>query len=51
MYIGIDLGGTNIAVGLVDATGKILAQDSTPTLADREYNEIVKDTGATIMPA
>ncbi len=43
MYIGIDLGGTNIAVGLVDDNGKILAQDSTPTLANREYKEIVKD--------
>ncbi len=43
MYIGIDLGGTNIAVGLVDENGKILAQDSTPTLATRDYDEIVKD--------
>lgn len=43
MYIGIDLGGTNIAVGLVDENGKILAQGSTPTLAEREYPEIVKD--------
>lgn len=43
MYIGIDLGGTNIAVGLVDENGKIIAQDSTPTLAPRSYAEIVKD--------
>ena len=43
MYIGIDLGGTNIAVGLVNENGKILAKDSTPTLAEREYPEIVKD--------
>ncbi len=43
MYIGIDLGGTNIAVGLVDENNKIIAQDSTPTLAEREYTEIVKD--------
>lgn len=43
MYIGIDLGGTNIAVGLVDENGKILAQDSTPTLSERDYTEIVKD--------
>jgi len=47
MYLGIDLGGTNIAVGLVDETGKILAKGSTPTLADREYPEIVKDMIAT----
>ena len=43
MYIGIDLGGTNIAVGLVDENGKIIAKDSTPTLSSRNYQEIVKD--------
>lgn len=43
MYIGVDLGGTNIAVGLVDETGKILGQDSAPTLASRDFEEIVKD--------
>lgn len=43
MYIGIDLGGTNIAAGLVDENGKIIAKASTPTLAEREYPEIVKD--------
>ncbi len=30
-YIGVDLGGTNIAAGLVSEEGKILAQMSTPT--------------------
>jgi len=29
-YIGIDLGGTNIAVGLVNEEGKILHKDSVP---------------------
>ena len=29
-YIGIDLGGTNIAVGIVDENGNILKKDSTP---------------------
>ena len=44
MYIGIDLGGTNIAVGLVDDNGKIIAKSSTPTLAqERGYKEIVRD--------
>ena len=46
MYIGIDLGGTNIAVGLVDDNGKIIAKDSTPTIAERGYKEIVKDMAA-----
>lgn len=43
MYIGIDLGGTNIAVGLVDADGEIMAKDSTPTLKERNYKEIIRD--------
>lgn len=43
MYLGIDLGGTNIAVGLVDEKGAILAKDSTPTLSQRPYQEVVKD--------
>lgn len=45
-YIGVDLGGTNIAVGLVTEEGKIIASDSTPTLAEREYTEIVADMAA-----
>ncbi len=43
MYIGIDLGGTNIAVGIVDSKGNILAHASTPTLRERHWTEIVKD--------
>ncbi len=43
MYIGIDLGGTNIAVGIVDKEGKILNSDSRPTLAQRDYTEVVRD--------
>lgn len=43
MYIGIDLGGTNIAAGLVDKSGKILHSASIPTLKERHWSEIVKD--------
>lgn len=43
MYIGIDLGGTNIDAGLVNDEGKIICRNSTPTLAPRPYEEIVKD--------
>lgn len=43
MYIGIDLGGTNIAAGVVNREGKILMSDSRPTLAHRDYTEVVKD--------
>lgn len=45
MYVGIDLGGTNIAVGVVDENGKIIHKDSVPTGADRPYQEIIKDMG------
>ena len=45
MYsFGIDLGGTNIAIGVVDTeTGKILRKGSVPTLANRHADEIMKD--------
>ena len=43
MYtIGIDLGGTNIAAGIV-SENKIIRKLSTPTLAKRAPEEIVKD--------
>lgn len=43
MYLGIDLGGTNIAIGLVDENGKILTKDTTPTLGKRTADEIIDD--------
>lgn len=43
MYIGIDLGGTNIAIGIVDDDAKIIVKGSTPTYNERSYQEIVKD--------
>ena len=44
MYtIGVDLGGTNIAVGLCDDNLKIIDKGSVPTLADREGELIVRD--------
>ena len=44
MYrIGIDLGGTNIAAGLVNEKFEIVAKDSTPTLSGRPGEEIVGD--------
>ncbi len=43
MYIGIDLGGTNIAVGLVNEKCEIINKGSMPTLKERGYEDIVKD--------
>ena len=48
-YIGVDLGGTNIAVGIVDKEGKILAKKSVKTLADRPFDEIVADMAKCIL--
>ena len=45
-YLGIDLGGTNIAVGLVDENYNIVVKQSTPTLAKRPGEEIVDDIAA-----
>ena len=42
-YIGIDLGGTNIAAGVVDSQFNILVKTSTPTLRPRPCAEICKD--------
>lgn len=43
LNIGIDLGGTNIAAGVVDKDGKIIAKGSVPTQAKRSVEEIVAD--------
>jgi len=47
MYrIGVDLGGTNIAVGLVNEKYEIVARDSVPTRAERSAEEIIIDMAA-----
>jgi len=43
MRIGVDLGGTNIAVGLVDEEGRIVATGSRPTKPERGYEAVAKD--------
>ncbi|HOQ76173.1 MAG TPA: ROK family protein [Thermoclostridium sp.] len=42
-YIGIDLGGTNIAAGIVDEEGSIIKKCSVPTGRPRASEEIVAD--------
>ena len=46
MYIGIDLGGTNIAAGIVDDQGNIILKGSVPTLRERGNDAIVADMAA-----
>ena len=43
MYIGIDLGGTNIAVGMVNEKCEIITKQSRPTKKERDYREIIRD--------
>lgn len=42
-YIGIDLGGTNIAAGIVSDDLKMIAKGSVPTGKERHYTEIIRD--------
>ncbi|MBP5662112.1 MAG: ROK family protein [Clostridia bacterium] len=46
--IGIDLGGTNMAAGIVDENCRILAHASVPTGVGRPYDDIVRDMGALV---
>ena len=48
-YIGIDLGGTNIAVGIVTEEGKVFAKKSTPTGAGRPEGEVIADIARTVL--
>lgn len=40
MYIGIDLGGTNIAAGIVDENGNIIKKKSIPTRPERGFKKV-----------
>lgn len=39
LYLGVDVGGTNIKIGLVDDQGQVLGKSSLPTWADRSPEE------------
>ena len=43
VYIGVDLGGTNIAAGIVDDKKGILYKEECLTLASRSYDEVMHD--------
>ncbi len=43
MYIGVDLGGTNIVAGVVDSTGKILAKEKCSTNHHRGARAVIED--------
>lgn len=43
IYAGVDIGGTNIKIGLVDETGKILINSLFKTAKERSFEEIAED--------
>lgn len=49
MYIGIDLGGTNIVIGIVDENGKIVHEKSCETRSEREPHELIEDMIALVL--
>ena len=44
-YLGVDVGGTNIAVGVVNENYEIVAHHSVPTGASRPAEEVIRDMG------
>ena len=59
VYVGIDIGGTKIAVGLVDQAGKLLAVNKCPTpepgtgarifhLVEKLVRELLDEKGLTV---
>ncbi len=46
--LGVDLGGTKVALGLVDAAGRILEQERIPTGASRPAREVINDIVAQV---
>lgn len=42
-YIGVDLGGSSIKIGIVNSEGKIVLKDKVHTKPNRNYTEIIKD--------
>ena len=45
-YLGIDLGGTDIKVGVINDEYKIVAKHVIPTLSDRSVGEVIADMAA-----
>ncbi len=45
-YLGVDLGGTNIAIGLVNENYEIVLKDKVPTGASRPTSDIMDDMAA-----
>lgn len=42
-FVGVDIGGMSIKVGVVDESGRIIAKDSCETRPERHYSEVILD--------
>src|SRR3954454_868208 len=47
-YVGLDVGGTNIKIGIVDDNGQSLAYQSIPTLQDKGAEDACERMGAVV---
>ena len=48
-YVGVDLGGTKIAAGLITKQGDILYKESIATMRERHYKDIVADISELVL--
>lgn len=48
-YLGIDLGGTNVAFGLADENKKLILKHSIKTNSKRPYEEVIEDIATSIL--
>ncbi len=49
--VGIDLGGTNVAVGVVDENKQIIARASIKTRPERMLDDVIYDIGCCVKEA
>ena len=49
LAIGIDIGGTNTAMGVVDSAGNVVMKSNIPTPTHGDVNAYVADLAASIM--
>ena len=51
VVIGIDLGGTNIKVGVVDAEARVLSKMSIPTEGEKGRDHVLENICGSVEPA
>lgn len=49
VYLGIDVGGTDVKIGILDENATILKQDSTPTGVGKPHQDIIRNMAETAL--